>query len=298
MNIIGPSLEKRFIYDCYACREGKGTHFGIARLKKAVAACPDGWVLKMDISSFFMSIDKNLLWRMLKDYLQKNLGNPREEIILYLLEKIIFNDPRVDCKYLCSRDKWNNLPASKSLFNAKDGYGLPIGNLTSQVFANFYMSELDHYVKHDLGIRYYGRYVDDFYLVHNNKDYLLACRNKISSFVESKLKLRVNTRKTYLQRVDKGVKFLGVKIELGHINAGQRTISNFKNVVSSINEENAKHRLTNSEMRILRSKVNSYLGILAHFDTYRIRKDIISSFEERLRNRFVTVGAIKSIKLD
>lgn len=132
-----------------------------------MAAIPDGWVLKMDIRSFFMNINRDLLWRGLSEYLMNNLHDARMDIILYLTRLIKFNDPTKDCIFLCPRSKWDKLPQEKSLFHAKKNCGLPVGNLTSRVFANFYMSNLDHYAKHDLGIIWYGRYVYDFFLIHN-----------------------------------------------------------------------------------------------------------------------------------
>lgn len=119
INIVGECIEKRFIYDSYACREGKGTHQGINRLKRAMAANPDGWVLKMDIRSFFMNINIDLLWRRLSTYLKDNLFDARLDSILYLTYLIIFNDPTKDCIFLCPKSKWDDLPQDKNLFHAK-----------------------------------------------------------------------------------------------------------------------------------------------------------------------------------
>ena len=86
--------------------------------------------------------------------------------------KKFFIDPTKNCIVKGNKSDWNDLPLTKSLFHNQPKCGLPIGNLTSQVFANFYMDSFDHFVKHDLGIRYYGRYVDDFVIVHEDKKYL------------------------------------------------------------------------------------------------------------------------------
>ena len=161
---------------------------------------------------------------------------------------IIFNDLTKDCRYLCSKSKWDDLPQEKSLFHAKKNCGLPVGNLTIRVFANFYMSKLDHYIKHDLGIRWYGRYVDDFFLVHNEKSYLKEFHNKISCFVENELRMEINNKKTYLQRCDKGVGFLGVKIEKAHINSSRRTTENFKKAIREVYTENRVKRLSTKDI--------------------------------------------------
>lgn len=125
---------------------------------------------------------------------------------------------------------------------------MPIGNLTIRVFANFYMSKLDHYIKHDLGIRWYGIYVEDFFLVHNDKNYLKEYRDKIILFVEDKLRMAINQKKTYFQRCDKGVGFLGVKIEKAHINSSRRTTENFKKAIREVYTENRVKRLSTKDI--------------------------------------------------
>jgi RNA-directed DNA polymerase len=95
------------------------------------------------------------------------------------------------------------------LFAAKPGYGLPIGNLTSQVFANVYMSCFDHFIKHQLDITYYGRYVDDFVLVHTNKNYLKSLIPRIAKLLKTELHLKLHPKKIYLQHYSKGVNYIG-----------------------------------------------------------------------------------------
>ena len=125
----------------------------------------------------------------------------------------------------------------------------------------YYMSKLDHYIKHNLGIRWYGRYVDDFLLIHNEKSYLKECRNKISCFVENELRMEINHKKTYLQRCYKGIGFLGVKIEKAHINLSRRTIENFKKAIREVNAANIVKRLSTKDICKHGSRINSYLGI-------------------------------------
>lgn len=110
------------------------------------------------------------------------------------------------------------------------------------------MSMLDHYIKHDLGIRWYGRYVEDFFLVHNDKNYLKECRDKIILFVEDKIRMAINYKKTYLQRCDKGVGFLGVKIEKAHINLSRRTTESFKKAIREVYAANRVKRLSTKDI--------------------------------------------------
>lgn len=129
-----------------------------------------------------MSIDKKILFRKLRRFLIDNYHEVNLPLVLRLCEIIICNNSTRKCIRKSPSSKWNGLDRRKSLFKTKKNRGLPIGNLTSQVFVNFYMSFLDHYVKHELGTKYYGRYVDDFFLIHEDKEYLTKCKNSISGF--------------------------------------------------------------------------------------------------------------------
>jgi len=194
------------------------------------------------------------------------------------------------------RNDWNDLPETKSLFYSKPNCGLPIGNLTSQVFANFYMDSFDHFVKHDLKIKYYGRYVDDFVIVHENKEYLKNLIPILSNFLLSTLYLVIHPKKIYLQHYSKGVKFLGTVILPNRIYIANRTKGNFYAAIEKQNEIVRNHsprriptmnndyaikcniqrgKPTKEEQQIFQSSMNSYLGIMKHYKTYKLRKGMI-----------------------
>lgn len=290
VNAINPFIEKRLIYDCYANRKGKGTHFGIERLRRFMASSTDNWkkeawCLKLDIKGFFMSIDRTVLWKKLRDYLLAVYPHGNLPIIMYLLETVLFTDPTQGCRFCSPSSKWKDLDPSKSLFVAEKGFGLPIGNLTSQIMANFYLSFLDHYVKHDLGIEMYGRYVDDFFLIHRGKEYLKGCLHGIERFLNDELHLRLNPKKVYLQRVNHGVKFLGVVVEPGHTNIARRTVSNFIKAVDSVNSTVNDHRQNKSEVQRSIASINSYLGLFSHYDTFSVRNREIDRLDIRFEKR-------------
>ncbi len=170
-NYINPIFEKVFINDSYSCRKNKGTHHGIKRIKRFISQCSanyikDCYIMKLDIEGYFMNMDRELQYQkvitVLKD--QKEKIDCDFDVIKFLLQKIVFNDPTSNCKIKGSKENWEGLPDSKSLFCAETGRGFPIGNLTSQLFGNIYLNALDHYIKEELKIKYYGRYVDDFIL--------------------------------------------------------------------------------------------------------------------------------------
>jgi hypothetical protein len=167
------------------------------------------------------------------------------------------------------------LPASKSLFHAAPDCGLPIGNLSSQVFANFYMDMFDHFVKHDLGIKYYGRYVDDFIIVHQSKDYLKRLIPILRTFLTEELGLSLHPKKIYLQHYAKGLTFLGVVIKPNRIYIGARTKGNFYEAIQRQNVVIQDHKPGKAEQAQFLSSINSYLGILQHYHTYNLRKKML-----------------------
>jgi hypothetical protein len=273
-------FEKQFIYDSYSCRVGKGTHFGIQRIDKFIRQCSknytkDCYILKLDLQGFFMSINKNILFAKLEQFIKEKHLQPDKELILKLCKQLIFNDPTENCIVKGKRNDWNDLPNTKSLFHSKPNCGLPIGNLTSQVFANFYMDTFDHYIKHDLGIRYYGRYVDDFVIIHKSKEYLKELLPKLSGFLQSELQATIHPKKIYLQHYSKGVKFIGTVILPNRIYIANRTKGNFYNAIEKQNQIARNHKPSKEEQESFQSSMNSYLGIMKHYKTYKLRKGMI-----------------------
>ena len=281
-NHISPIFEGTFINDCYSCRVGKGTHYGIKRIDHFIRSCSqnykkDCYILKLDISGYFMSMNRSLLYSIVKSVLIKKRSklNIDNTLLFYLLEKTIFNDPTKNCTIKGSRSSWSALPANKSLFYAKPDCGLPIGNLSSQLFGNIYLNDFDHFIKRDLGISYYGRYVDDFILIHADKDYLKSLIPVLSNFLLSTLQLTLHPKKIYLQHFTKGVKYLGAVIKPHRIYIANRTIGNFYTAVEKENRIVRDHKPSLDEQVQFISCMNSYLGIMKHYKTYKIRKRML-----------------------
>jgi len=250
-NRIYPILDKKFIYDSYSCRVGKGTLFGIKRVKGFLR--DDAWVLRLDIKGFFMAIDRGILFGLLMDGLRGT--QPACELLEFLIRKIVFNEPLKNASFKSPKSAWNGLPPDKSLMNSAPNCGLPIGNLTSQVFANVYLNPLDHFVKRELKIKCYGRYVDDMVLIHRDKQILLNAISRIREFMRCRLNLTLHPKKIKLQPAAKGFAFLGAYIYPRGIAAGKRLAKNFKGCIFS--------PFPNSEKQAQR--VQSYLGLLTHF---------------------------------
>ncbi len=279
INKLNHLFEKQFIYDSYACRTDKGTHLGIQRVNGFIRKCSqnyskDCYILKLDIKGFFMHINKNILFEKLIRFVNERYFCADKELLINLCKKVIFNDPTQHCIIKGKRSNWEGLPNDKSLFHSAPNCGLPIGNLTSQVFANFYINTFDHYVKHHLKISYYGRYVDDFVLVHTDKAYLTSLIPVIKFYLQDELHLTLHPKKIYLQHYTKGVKFLGAMIKPHRIYIGNRTKGNFYAAISAQNKIARNHKPTKNEQVNFLSSMNSFLGIMKHYKSYKIRKQM------------------------
>jgi len=289
-NYLAPIFEMKMIYDSYSCRKGKGTSLGINRFEHHIRSCTDNyqrqaWVLKLDIKDFFMSINRQRLfvlvektlqrhWKLHPDFdRQRNTGMDRETL-MYLLHKIIYWDPADRCDIRGKLSEWYDLPPSKSLLNSPPGVGLPIGDLTSQLFSNLYLHELDIFVKQTLRCRHYGRYADDFFIVHQNKSFLREQIPLIRDFLQQELELTLHPNKIYLQECRKGAPFLGSVLKPHRRYAGTRAVKNFNRAVTRISAGLDRYKKANvfPDMPWLeqqRAVLNSYLG---YFSNYKSKK--------------------------
>ncbi|MBC8311344.1 MAG: group II intron reverse transcriptase domain-containing protein [Candidatus Marinimicrobia bacterium] len=284
-NYISPIFDKTFINDSFSCRVGKGTHYGINRVDHFIRSCSENYskpcyILKLDIKGYFMAMNKKILLKKLNHTLiEKKLSIDFDiELVNYLIDKTVNANPVNNCTIKGKQSDWNGLPPDKSLFTAKEDCGFPIGNLTSQLFGNIYMNEFDHYVKRELKIRYYGRYVDDFILIHNDKDYLKSIIPTIKAYLRENLELTLHPDKVYLQHFSKGVNYLGTNIKPHRIYISQRTKGNFTKSMISKNLIVENQHPNNDELSHFISSMNSYLGIMKHYKTYHLRSFLLLTY--------------------
>ena len=290
-------FDSGFITDSYSCRKGKGTLYGVKRLEKHIREESRGytrpcWVLKMDISGYFMHINREKLLSFVLSELRKapRGGCPFDiDFVEYLTREIVLLDPTEECRVFGRRGDWSRLPKSKSLYHSPEGCGLPIGNLTSQVFSNVYMNVFDQWMKRSVGCRHYGRYVDDFYVVSSDKEFLRAVVDRASSFLWDELGLRVNPRKTVLYDVRQGVPFLGCFLKPWRIYVERKTYARMRRHLLCEQENAGALRL--------RSVVNSYLGLLRHVNSYRVSQCFMRSLERIRTQGWITPFRRKWVKV-
>jgi hypothetical protein len=205
-NRIAPRFHAAFTADSCACIPGRGTLYAARRLEHQVRSVTRNWsrpayYLKCDLANFFVSIDKMVL----REQLARRVSEPWW---LSLAEVLLMHDPRQEVEVRSRPHELALVPPHKSLFNAPDGHGLPIGNLSSQFFANVLLDDLDQFAKHQLRAPHYVRYVDDFVMVHPDPQWLNQARERIEAKLQE-LHLQLNPSKTILQPVARGIDFVG-----------------------------------------------------------------------------------------
>jgi retron-type reverse transcriptase len=242
-----PFFDRTFIADSFSCRLDKGVHKAINRfthfsLKASRNNTRTAWILKMDIKKFFASIDHEVLLKILSSYIA-------DRQILWLLEKVI------------SSFSIRPLPQSLPTPGEGGGVGLPLGNLTSQLFCNLYMNELDQFVKHRLKAKCYLRYADDFVLFSDNRLRLFSQISKISKFLEQRLRLSLHPDKVYMQTLASGVDFLGW-VHFPH-----------SRVLRTITQRRALKRIQEHPTD---DTLQSYLGLANHGNAFSFKQRVLN----------------------
>ena len=290
-------FERTFIQDTYSCIPERGTHYGIERLQKHIRRESSSYsrkcyVMKLDIRGYFMHINRekllviamNTLEKMRKRKVVSGQKETWEEHIDYdlvewLTKEIILLDPNVNCKIVGSESNWDGLDPAKSMRFSGTGLGMPIGNLTSQLFSNVYLNVFDQFMKRNLHVRHYGRYVDDAYAVSHDKQWLHSLVPRIRDFLGSELGLTLHMGKLTVTDAWNGVEFLGAFAKPYRTYASNACLRRMQRNVDKLR--------TCDDDAVYRS-VNSFLGVLSHRRTYNIRRRMF------LRRKFLNVGTFNS----
>ena len=261
VNLLEPIFEKVFIHDSYASRKNKGVHKAILRFDKfkrkvsqngiLVKNASDnnlvkGYVLKADIRKYFDTVDHGALLKIIKRKIQ-------DEKVIWLIKQILNN------------------------FNTKiKGKGMPLGNLTSQFFANVYLNELDYFIKYRLRTKYYIRYVDDFVIFNKDKKFLEYCKIEISNYLTKNLKLDLHPEKSNIIPLRNGITFLGYKIFYHHkLLKKSNKINFYKNLDYSVWLHNNEEITYNNLLMAFKG----WEGYAIWADTYNMRKLIYERIE-------------------
>ena len=283
-------FERTFIKDSYGCIKGRGTHYGISRLEQHIRKESQNYkvpcyVMKMDIRSYFLSVNRQKLFEICLKNLNKisyhKVSKHRKELwkdvvdmefVSWLTTVLVLQNPVKDCKIIGNTEDWNVLPYEKSMFHTPEGCGIPMGNITSQLFANVYLNELDHFMKRTLKCRHYGRYVDDFYVVSADRGWLFSIIPEIKEYLSKELGLKFHEGKLKIASVWQGIEFLGAWLKPHRIYIARDTVQRI---------ENNLHQLANAEMgsraalcRKWSASLNSYCGLFSHWCNYNLRRRV------------------------
>ncbi len=274
-NAISEKFYKRFIRDNYACIPGRGTHDGMRRVSQFARSITNEWTqpayfLKADVANFFKTIDKLVLLDLVKPHVS-------QEWAWSLIEQIVLHDPRSNFVMRSPQSLFDKVPLHKSLFNAAKNKGLPIGNLTSQFFANVYMNELDQFAKHVLKARYYARYVDDMVLFHEDAGVLNDWYVQMDEFIKDKLALHLHPNKKHINLADKGIDFTGFIIKPGRTYLRRATLATCKQTIRQWELQGSP--VDTESLDDLSHSMNSYLGMLRQVDGFKARKSLCKRIE-------------------
>jgi len=254
---IKPYIIPRFISDTYACIDNRGTHKAVLKVQKYMRLMQKEYgsyyILKCDIKKYFYSINKNILFKILSKY----IGDKK----LLDFTKIL-------------------------IYDSNDEIGIPIGNYTSQYFANIYLNELDQYIKHKLKVKYYVRYMDDFVLLVKTKDDAKELLFKIEKFLTENLKLTLNSKSRYYPNA-MGVNFCGYRIFETHRLLRKRSKDKIR---KNINKWNKKYKENKLDITASITSFKAWLGHSNHCNSYNLQRKMYAkiSFKDRMYIKNIT----------
>ena len=290
---LNPWLERELIDDCYSCRVGKGTSYGVDRLEHHILSCSrnytrECWALQLDISGYFMSIDRHRLLQMAmalmerigrrRDKQGRRLGDlGRHRFVGQLLKKVVLCNPLQGCELRDPKGIYDLIPRNKSLRFAPEGVGLPIGNLTSQMFSNLYMNGFDQWVKRELKVKHYGRYVDDSFYLSTDREWLVSLVPRIAQRLQSDYGIRLNFRKTKLTEVRRGITFLGTHLKPFRRYLRRDTIRRLRQLSAEMSTVSRAMLTSDGVRALLLSQANSMLGLLGRTRSFRLRRRLFGN---------------------
>ena len=285
-NELNPIIEKMLIADTCSCRIGKGTDYAIKRIVRKLRQATDNYTksvtdMKMDLGGFFMSINRQWLCGLVIEVINFHYFGKYKSILLYLVPIIITSDFTKNAKRLVPIERWDILPKHKSLFGSTTG--LPIGNITSQLFANFALNRIDHYIKSRH--KFYVRYVDDMFLIDESKEKLKETRNTVEVMLAEQ-GMRLNAKKSIIQRSDYGISFLGVVVKPYYAILGKQRINRIYK---------CKHEFSDPYKDYESSATRK--GMFERYKGYRIAKRWYESFPEELKKYMYMDNSCKFVWL-
>lgn len=312
---LNPLFEARFNAQgnvSHNCRKGFGTSSAVSAFSRDVCVVTQNYtreahIGRFDVKAFFMSISPQILWELLRPFILENYKGEDINTLLYLTEVVIMNRPQDNCIRKSPEELFKALPPGKSLFNSDTG--VPIGNLPSQLFANFLMSFLDEAMatlEKMIGPENfrYERYVDDFTVVCVWQEVITSLNPIVEQLLSSKLGLTLHPDKVYLQEAEKGAAFVGSVVKQGRVYLSNRTVHGLHEALDTLQDVCIELSEKGADAELLKllehsiSSVNSYLGFTIHCAAYRIRREAFARIDKRCWQFCYTKGdALACVKI-
>lgn len=311
VNQAEPIINPHLIEDSYSNRIGKGTLYAVKRVQQLMRKPNNIYYLQLDIQNFFNSIHRPTLLNNWLTLLKRH-SPPNQSLIAYVSSKILLQNVAKSA-YIVSGSKTllATIPKHKQLASSPPDTGIPIGSASSQLFANLYLNPLDHFIKHQLKIKGYVRYMDDLLLLGSSAKLLLTWQAQINEFLITQLKLQLHPKKQHLQLCRQGADYLGYKIYPHYLHLRSRNIKKFNNYLQFFNQlitnSNQFSFIPNNSywqsiirqpltidyplLKKIEAVINSYLGLMKHANHYRLRKQIIDHHFNELSHYFVPSNA-------
>ena len=282
---FGKIFEDFMIDNSYSCRKNKGTLYAAKDIQRQLSEITNrykenAYILKLDLKGFFINIDKEITYNIIEKIIKDNYKENDIDWWLWLIKKVIFNRPDLNCIKKGDIKLFDKLPDHKTLFKS-NGKGLPLGNLTSQIFANLYLTIFDKWIIDK--VAGYGRYADDFILIDRDKDKLLKLWKEIKVWLEENLKLELSPNKYYFQQAYKGVEFVGFHIKKNRLYTNNNIVHSAFQLVEEMNKKG------HTDLQ----RINSYFGFLRHTNSYKIKARLI----DNLKNKDVYNYNLKYLKV-
>ena len=298
---VDPLLEKVFTNRTFNCRKEKGALYGIKTLYADIRECSKGYssdcyIMKLDIKGFFMSIPKSLLAERIDELIIEHYEGDDKEDLRFLCRTAIMHNPEMDCERRSPIWMWSRVPANKSLFTNGSEKGMAIGRIVAQLFANFFLNPLDHWIEEELGFPFHGRYVDDFYIICEEKGRLLNAISVIRKKLNKDFRISLHPNKVYIQHYSKGVKFTGAVAKPGRIYIANRTVAGLRRTIYKFNQMDPSVEDA-EKARHLISSLNSYYGLMTHTSSYAIRRRYAGLLEPHCWKYFYIEGHFKKFVL-
>lgn len=271
-------LFEAYLFPCMKSnRKGRGTFDAVREAALDIMDASDlykkdCWIWKFDLQGFFMSIDKRILLAKLRTFIEERYVGEDKPTLLWLVEKVVMHCPQKNCIRRCSIREWDGLAANKSLFGQDDFHGVAIGNLTSQMFANFLLYDVVRWLK-DNGVTRVVEFVDDFFTAIEKKEVFLDVAPRLRECLKE-MGLTLHPRKSYLQHYTKGVGFVGCIIKPHRIYLSERVRRNAERKIHWWSLQGADDVFAEEKIENFLAVVNSYLGLARHYQTRRFREKL------------------------